>query len=406
MLPWPASPAVSAERRLAVTLWCAGVAAFAAMYAPQGLLPQIAADVAAAPSQAALLISVTTLGLAMSVLPWAWLADRWDLRAAMRTAAAAAAPCAVVVPFLPTFETLLVGRFVHGLALGGIPALAMTLSHDIVCGDRAATFAGSYVAATSIGGLTGRLFAVPAAGQWGWRSGLLVLGVGVAVLMLAMIRAIPATAGRRRDTGSIQVLGTHLRDRTIWPVVLVGMLLSGAVMTVFNYLPFRLADAPYGLEPAAISLIFLTYLGGTAGSRATGRLGARYGRSRVLGVAAVMVAAGAAVTVASPLPLVVAGVALLTAGFFVGHAVASSLVAARAATGRAQATALYTIGYYVGSSLFGWWGGAAWSAHGWLAVAALVAVLGIAAAACTTAAAGSPGSRLRRQCSGVRRDCP
>ncbi|MGP4057940.1 hypothetical protein ACTWP6_24485 [Mycobacterium sp. 4D054] len=55
---------MSAERRLAVTLWCAGVAAFAAMYAPQGLLPQIAADVAAAPSQAALLISVTTLGLA------------------------------------------------------------------------------------------------------------------------------------------------------------------------------------------------------------------------------------------------------------------------------------------------------------------------------------------------------
>ena len=35
---------MTVERRLVMTLWCAGLAAFTSMYAPQGLLPQIARD--------------------------------------------------------------------------------------------------------------------------------------------------------------------------------------------------------------------------------------------------------------------------------------------------------------------------------------------------------------------------
>lgn len=385
MLLSAGAPARTAERRLVLTLWCAGLAAFAAMYAPQGLLPSIGHDLGVSASQAALLISASTFGLALSVLPWAWLAGRIGLPTAMRTAAVAAAVCAVAVPLLPTFDALLAGRVVHGVALGGIPALAMTLSHDIAAPARAATMAGSYVAATSVGGLGGRLLAVPAAEQFGWRIGLLLLGGVVAALMVAMIALVPSCAATtpRRAAGMI---GAHLRNRALWPVLVVGLLLSGAVMTVFNYLPFRLSAAPYGLAPAMISMIFLTYLGGTAGSRSTGWLGARFGPAVVLATAGALVAVGALVTAAGPLVVVVIGVAVLTAGFFAGHAVASSMVAARAVEGRAQASALYTIGYYTGSSLFGWLGGLVWSHGHWAAVATLVAVLGVSAVAFTAAA--------------------
>lgn len=53
---------MTVERRLVMTLWCAGLAAFTSMYAPQGLLPQIARDMDVDASQAALLISAATLG--------------------------------------------------------------------------------------------------------------------------------------------------------------------------------------------------------------------------------------------------------------------------------------------------------------------------------------------------------
>jgi MFS transporter, YNFM family, putative membrane transport protein len=68
-------------------------------------------------------------------------------------------------------------------------------------------------------------------------------------------------------------------------------------------------------------------------------------------------------------------------GLFIGHAVASNMVAARALNGRARATALYNISYYVGSSAFGWLGGLAWLSGRWPLVAILVIVLGATACA-------------------------
>jgi MFS transporter, YNFM family, putative membrane transport protein len=89
-----------------------------------------------------------------------------------------------------------------------------------------------------------------------------------------------------------------------------------------------------------------------------------------------MMAGGGAITLAQPLYIVVPGVVVLTAGLFIGHTVASSMVAARALTGRAQAAALYNISYYAGSSAFGWLAGFAWQHAQWPLVAAVVIVLG------------------------------
>ena len=70
---------------------------------------------------------------------------------------------------------------------------------------------------------------------------------------------------------------------------------------------------------------------------------------------------------------------MLTAGFFAGHASASAAIGQRVAAGRAQAASVYTLGYYAGSSLFGWLGGLAYLAGDWMAVVGLVAALTLAA---------------------------
>ena len=64
------------ERRLLVALFGAGTAAFAQLYAPQSVLPDAARELATSASATSLLISAATLGLAVGVLPWAWVADR------------------------------------------------------------------------------------------------------------------------------------------------------------------------------------------------------------------------------------------------------------------------------------------------------------------------------------------
>ena len=374
-----------ANRRLGAALWCAGVAAFAAMYAPQGLLTEIARDAAVDPSRASLVVSAATLGLGLSVLPWAWLSDRIGIRSAMRLAAAGAAICAVTVPWLPTYAGLVGGRFLQGIALGGIPALAMALLHDTASAKNAATMAGSYIAATSLGGLGGRLLVVPVADQVGWRVGLFAIGCLVAVLMAGLIGLMPRPAeqpARRADISAGAVL-THLRNPVMVALFGIGALLIGGMIAVFNYLPFRLEQPPYLLTPDLVSLVFLAYLAGTAGSRAAGWLTGRVGQGPVLAAACVLMAGGGAITLAQPLYIVVTGVVVLTAGLFIGHKVASSMVAARALTGRAQAAALYNISYYAGSSAFGWLAGFAWQHAQWPLVAAVVIVLGTLACALT-----------------------
>ena len=51
-------------RRLLAALFCAGIATFAQLYSPQGVLPQISADLGVGAASAALMVSACTIGLA------------------------------------------------------------------------------------------------------------------------------------------------------------------------------------------------------------------------------------------------------------------------------------------------------------------------------------------------------
>ena len=82
---------------------------------------------------------------------------------------------------------------------------------------------------------------------------------------------------------------------------------------------------------------------------------------------------GAVTTLASSLALVIAGVAILTFGFFGAHSIASGWVVRRALTARAQASALYLLCYYLGSSIGGSAGGIAYSYAGWPGLIGMVA---------------------------------
>ncbi|HMM53217.1 MAG TPA: MFS transporter, partial [Burkholderiaceae bacterium] len=130
------------------------------------------------------------------------------------------------------------------------------------------------------------------------------------------------------------------------------------------------------------------YLLGSAASALAGRLADRHGRRNVLWIMLALLAAGLLITLAAPLPAIVAGVAVSTFGFFAAHALASGWVSRRAPERPALAAALYLFGYYLGASIIGTAAGKAWSAGGW---PGLVAMLG----ACTLVMIGA-ALRARR----------
>ena len=77
---------------------------------------------------------------------------------------------------------------------------------------------------------------------------------------------------------------------------------------------------------------------------------------------------------------VLVGLVVATAGFFGAHSTAAGWTGQAAPVGKAQASSLYNLFYYGGSSAVGWLGGVAFDARGWTAVAVtILACAGIAA---------------------------
>lgn len=119
---WEGHARDSAEyRRILIALACAGVATFAQLYSPQGILPLVSRSLDVSADRAALLISAATLGLAAGVLPWSWVADRIGRLAAMRLSLVAATVLGFAVVLCPDFSWILVLRTAEGAALGGSP---------------------------------------------------------------------------------------------------------------------------------------------------------------------------------------------------------------------------------------------------------------------------------------------
>ncbi|MEF2976413.1 MFS transporter [Subtercola sp. YIM 133946] len=378
----------AAYRRLLAALFFAGIATFAQLYSPQAALPEISTDLGIGAASAALVVSASTVGLAIGVIPWSVLADRYGRLRSMSVAVVAASVFGLAVPFSPSVEVLLAGRFLEGMMVGGVPAIAIAYLSEEIHPGHAARAAGTYVAGTTIGGLLGRLVAGPVAELLSWRAGVFTVAVLCTVSAIVFIRLAPSPRGfvapHLREPEASPTLRSRLWVNLRSPQQLVlyaqAFLLMGGFVALYNYLGFRLGAAPFWLPPAVVSLVFLAYLAGTWSSAKAGALASRVGRRAVLLVSIVVMMAGVALTLAPLLAVVLAGLVLATAGFFGAHSTASGWTAAAAhPTARAQASSLYNLAYYAGSSLFGWLGGVFFDAVGWSATAAMIGALALGA---------------------------
>ncbi len=338
-------------------------------------------------AHAALTISAATVGLALGVIPWSALADRIGRVQAMTISITAATVLGLIVPLAPSAALLLSGRFLEGLMLGGVPAVAIAYLTEEIDAGHAARAAGTYVAGTTIGGLAGRLVTGPIAEFAGWRVGVLVVAVLCGLSAFAFVKLAPPARGftptRSRNLG--RRLAENLRSPRQLVLYSQGFLLMGGFVAMYNFLGFRLMATPFNLPQTVVSLVFLAYLSGTWASARAGAEATRFGRKPVLlGSIATMIA-GVAITLAGNVFAVLIGLLIATAGFFGAHAIASGWVGAAAGDGKAQASSLYNLFYYAGSSAIGWAGGLAFDHAGWPAVAGTVIGLAVVAGvlACT-----------------------
>ncbi|MBK5991302.1 MFS transporter [Streptomyces sp. MBT58] len=370
-------------RKMSFALFAAGVAAFALLYSTQALLPAISASYGVSAGQASWTVSAATGALALCVLPLSALSERFGRRQMMTASLTVAVLVGMLVPFAPSIGWLIALRAIQGAALAGLPASAMAYLAEEVRPKALIAAIGLFVAGNSIGGMSGRILTGWVAQAWGWRAALAAVGLLAVACAVAFHFLIPRarnfTPGTLNPKALAKTVATHLGNPLLVRLYAIGalfMTVFGAVYTVIGY---RLVDEPFSLPQGIVGSIFLVYLVGTVSSAAAGRLVARLGRRGALYLAVSTTTAGLLLSLADQLASILLGLVLITAGFFAGHAVASSSVSRTATTGRAQASALYQSAYYLGSSAGGTLGAVAFHAGGWAATVALglLAVLGV-----------------------------
>ncbi len=428
-------PSPTSTRRTVAAVFLAGIAVFLVLYETQGLLPAIRDAYGIDGPTASLTVSATNVAMACFLIPFSMLAPRIGHARQIGAGVIVAAILALVLPFTPTPELLIAVRFLQGLAIASVPATAMAYLSLRLPPAALPGAIGVYIAGNTIGGLCSRLLTGLASELLGWHGGLaftaivsLVFGLIVVWLLrhdlfsTARSRAVldtddsgppdadptfteaadpdAVTAGDTAD-GSVDddslSAGNAVDDggagsarpprRAIplrgglWRIYLTGFLCMIVFGGSFTMLGTRLQQDPWHLSEGAVALFFLIYLVGTVVTTYYGRLATQYPRARITLAGMVIALAGAGLTLVDSLVVIVIGMSLLTAGFFLGHTGASAAAsAARPGVDSTRSAAIYLTVYYLGTSLGAWLSAVlfahfAWSGVVGMCAASLIAVL-------------------------------
>jgi len=380
-------PGSAAFRRISIALFLAGYATFSLIYCVQPLLPELSKHFVVGPAESSLALSLTTGFLAFAILLAGAVSEAVGRKQLMLISICVASVLNLIAPFLSDWHAFLVVRALEGLVLGGVPAVAMAYLAEEIDPKGLGMAMGIYISGTAIGGLSGRVVIGFLTDLFGWHVALGAMGGLGLIAALGFAVLLPASRNFVRRPGfqvgyHLRAWGGHLKHAGLPFVFLIGAFAMGCFVTVFNYVGFRLSDAPYGLSQSQIGLIFVVYLCGSVTSSIAGALSDKIGRGPVLVVGLILAALGVGLTIFDSLPVIIGGIVILTSGFFVAHSIASGWVGRLAETAKGHASSLYLLAYYLGSSIMGSVGGWFWDQGGWNAVAGFAGSLLLCALLC------------------------
>ncbi|MCL6626582.1 MFS transporter [Alicyclobacillus shizuokensis] len=362
-----------------LSLFAGAFITFAVLYTTQPVMPLLSRDYQVSPAAASLSLSAATGALALTMMVVSGVSDRFGRKRVMALSLLLSSLLCLAVAAAPSFALLVVLRVLQGVVLAGFPSIAMTYVSEEFHPASVAPVMGLYVSGTSVGGMVGRLVTGVLTDMYSWR--LAIAAIGVIGLVLAVLFWLwlpkPAhfTPQSVRTAEMWRRFVRALRNPALRCMYLLGFLLMGGFVTMYNYISYLLMEPPYGLSQTVVGFLFMVYLTGTVSSAWMGRLAEQWGRGRALRMSVAIALAGCLITLFPTLWMKLVGLCAFTFGFFAAHAVASGWVGQLAHQVRAQASSLYLLFYYAGSSIVGACGGLCWSRLGWPGVVGLIAVL-------------------------------
>ncbi|ALZ76991.1 MFS transporter [Rheinheimera sp. F8] len=367
-------------------MFLAGSSVFALLYAVQPMMPLLSAEFGLTAADASWVLSISTLTLALSLLLSSLLSEFIDRRRLMIVAVTSTAVLSLLCALAQNYTQLLWLRALLGLALGGMPALAITYLSSEVPAARLSQTIGFYIAGTALGGMLGRAFGALLSDQFSWRLALLLLGLAGLAAAWQFQRTLPQVAPRSPHftpaTPDLQSLRQmmrsvfmQIRQPKLLALFAIAFLLTGSYTGLYNYITFYLLAPPYLFSQSTVAAITVFYVFGIGSSLWGAMLTKRLPLRTLVPMALLLMLLGLAATLHPDVRVILSGIALFTFGFFACHTLCSNWLATLVQAPKALVTAVYLCCYYLGASTLGAFSGRGWDYGGWPAVVLLLALL-------------------------------
>jgi MFS transporter, YNFM family, putative membrane transport protein len=363
-------------RKIAVAT--AGFCAFLNLYSPQALLPALAREFGVGVAEISTIMTASALAIALTAPFTGAIADVLGRKRVITTAMFAVVLPMAGAALAQDVQALIAWRFLQGLLLPPIFAVAVAYIGDEWPPGEVAGVAGIYIAGSSIGGFCGRFIPGALGDLIGWRGAFLALAglslLGAVTLALLLPREKRFVRSQGLGASARQML-RHLRNPQLLATYAIGFGVLFNFIAVFTYVSFHLAAPPYRFSSTLLGAIFVTYLVGTVVAPMTGWMMSRLGRRRFILAVIAAWACGAALLLAQPVAAIIMGLVLCAACGMLCQTIATGYVTTIAKDGRSSAVGLYVTSFYVGGSMGAFLPGLAWNAGGWPACIAMVLVM-------------------------------
>ncbi|MBY0573767.1 MAG: MFS transporter [Undibacterium sp.] len=362
------------QKKIRRAMLFGGFSSFSMLYCVQPLMPLLADSFQLSATQTSWVLSISTLCLALSLVVCSLISEVIGRKPMMIWAVSISACTTLLCSLVQSYPQLLMLRALLGLALGGMPAVAIAYLSEEVEPTALASTIGLYIAGSALGGMSGRLINALLCDFLAWQAAFAIMG-GIGLYSAwEFWRNLPEAHHfkphqRTEESALVSIIASFRRHLALRPLVTLftlGFILTGCFTSFYNYISFRLVAAPFHFSQASLGAISIFFLLGMAGSIWVGSLVAHYGRYRLIQLALISMVLGLLLTLSSQIYLIVAGTALFTLSFFAAHSVASSSIAQLASAPKALASAIYLFCYYSGASVLGSVGGIFWTRFAWM----------------------------------------
>lgn len=256
-----AESATAAEQTSSLRQWLSvfsvALGAFAFVtteYLPVGILPQIARDMGITDGHAGLMVTIPGIIAAISAPTMMIGAGKINRRLLLILLATLLVASNLISALAPDLRTMLIGRGLLGVALGGFWAIAIAAAGRLVSADNAAKATAIIFAGITFATVLGVPFGTFISTLFSWRASFIATAVLALVALIAQVMTLPSLEAN--ESLQVKTLVRYLsRNSTQRSILLMGLII-GAHFASYTYIaPFMVQQAGFSATTITLTLL-------------------------------------------------------------------------------------------------------------------------------------------------------